>query len=102
MLSPGRWFVVTLSPATPTSVVQWTGSRENRVASFRRGFGTSRIFTFIPGQLEYASTYHAGSRMKRASPAEKFDADEATSHLDPAWYLDTKSGLPGIKEDTKM
>src|SRR2546425_3827508 len=83
MLSPGRWLVVTLPPATPTSVVQWTGSRENRVASFRRGFGTSRIFTFIPGQLEYASTYHAGSRMKRASPAEKFDADEAKTHAEP-------------------
>src|SRR3989442_539084 len=32
-LRPGTWFVVTLSPATPTSVVQWTGSSENRVVS---------------------------------------------------------------------
>src|SRR5438034_1464738 len=82
-LRPGRWFVVTLSPATPTSVVQCTGSRENRVASFKRGFGTNRSFTFIPGHVGNASTYHAGSRTKSASPEVKFDTEEANVHTEP-------------------
>src|SRR2546422_3477844 len=82
-LRPGRWFAVTLSPSTPTSVVQWTGSRENRVVSFRRGFGTKRSFTFIPGHVGNASMYHPGSKTKRPSPSVKFDAEAANAHREP-------------------
>src|SRR3989442_2135237 len=82
-LRPGTWLEVTSSRGTPTSVVQWTGERANIVVSFNRFWGTSRTFTFMPGHVGYASTYHAGSSTKSACPDAKSERLEANCHALP-------------------